>query len=103
MLGRGAEPVEAGGPGRGRALRAEHQNTQEVLGMGRIIEVKVIPNSRVGEVVDGEPVIVKLREPPEGGKANRALVKLLAKRFNADVRILSGVMGRRKLVEISPR
>lgn len=68
--------------------------------MGKIVEVKVIPGSRVEEVIEGEPMIVKVREPPERGRANRALVKLLARYFNADVRILSGTGSRRKRVKI---
>jgi uncharacterized protein (TIGR00251 family) len=63
--------------------------------------VKVIPNSDVEEVEKGNPVVVKVRKPPEGGRANLALVKLLSKHFNARVKIISGFSSRRKLVEIS--
>lgn len=71
--------------------------------MGRILEVKVIPRSKVEEVTEGEPMVVKVKEQPERGRANRAVIKLLAKHFNADVRILSGVGSRRKRVEILER
>jgi uncharacterized protein (TIGR00251 family) len=52
-------------------------------------------------VVEGDPVVVKVREPPREGKANRAVLRLLAKHFDANVRVLSGVRSRRKLVEVS--
>ena len=69
--------------------------------MKRIIKVKVITNSSVEEVVEGDPVVVKVREPLREGKANRAVLRLLTKHFDANVRVLSGVRSRRKLVEVS--
>jgi uncharacterized protein (TIGR00251 family) len=69
--------------------------------MKRIIHVRVIPNSDAEEVEEGDPLVVRVREPPEGGRANLALVKLLSRHFNARVRIISGFSSRRKLVEIS--
>ena len=69
--------------------------------MKRIIQVRVIPNSDAEGVEEGNPVVVKVREPPEGGRANLALVKLLSKHFNARARIISGFSSKRKLVEIS--
>jgi hypothetical protein len=64
------------------------------------IEIKVIPNSSAEEVIEAEPLIVKVKEPPTKGKANRAVIKVLARYFNANVRIVSGTMSRRKIVEI---
>jgi uncharacterized protein (TIGR00251 family) len=69
--------------------------------MKRIIQVKVIPNSDAEGVEEGNPLVVRVREPPEGGRANLALVRLLSRHFNARVRIISGFGSRRKLVEIS--
>jgi hypothetical protein len=71
--------------------------------MGKILEIKVIPNSRVEKVIEGEPMVVKVREPPEKGKANKAVVKLLSKHFGSRVRIVSGDKSRTKLVEILER
>jgi len=31
----------------------------------------------------GEPLVVKVKEPAESGKANKALLKVLARHFNA--------------------
>lgn len=64
------------------------------------VEIKVIPNSKVEKVIEGRPLIVRVREPPKKGRANRAAVKLLSKHFNARVRIVSGAKRRRKIIGI---
>lgn len=68
--------------------------------MGKVISIKVIPNSRKNEVVEGDPVVVKVKEPPERGRANQATVELLAEHFNTKVRIITGHKSRRKIVEL---
>jgi uncharacterized protein (TIGR00251 family) len=69
----------------------------------RRLEIKVIPNSATEEVIEAEPLIVRVREPPSKGKANRAVVKLLARYFNANVRIVSGATSKRKVVELEEK
>ena len=68
------------------------------------IQVKVKPNSRIEEVSqEGDSFIVKVKEPPKEGKANQAVIKLLAEHFGvpqSQVRILSGFRSRNKVVEI---
>jgi len=64
------------------------------------IEIKVIPNSDVEEILETEPLIVRVKEPPTKGKANKAVIKLLSRYINANVRIVSGTKSRRKTVEI---
>jgi uncharacterized protein (TIGR00251 family) len=64
------------------------------------IEIKVIPNSNVEEVIEAEPLLIRVKEPPTKDKANKAVVRLLSKYFNANVRIVSGAKSRRKIVEI---
>ncbi len=70
------------------------------------IEIKVIPNSKEEAVIEPEaeaelePLIVRVKEPPIKGKANKAVVKLLSRYFNARVRIVSGTNSRRKIVAI---
>jgi hypothetical protein len=68
--------------------------------MGKIIQIKVIPGSRVEEVIEGEPLVVKVREPPEKGKANKAVIKLLSRHFGCRVRLIGGRASRLKLIEI---
>lgn len=70
------------------------------------ITVKVIPRSSrnevVGEMADGV-LKVKLMAPPVDGKANEALITLLAKYFKVkkrNVQIVRGETGRMKEIKI---
>jgi len=67
------------------------------------IEIKVIPNSKTEEIVEVEPLIIRVKEPPTKGKANKAVITLLSGYFNADVRIVSGAKSRRKIVEVEEK
>ncbi len=68
------------------------------------IQVKVKPNSKTEELSqEGNSFIVKVKEPPREGKANQAVIKLLAQHFGvpqSQVRILSGLRNRNKVVEV---
>ncbi|MBN2186218.1 MAG: DUF167 domain-containing protein [Dehalococcoidia bacterium] len=68
------------------------------------IQVKVKPNSKTEEVSHEEDsFVVKVKEPPREGKANQAVIKLLAAHFSvpqSQVRILSGFKSRNKVVEV---
>ena len=69
------------------------------------IQIKVKPNSRTEEVSqEGDSFIVKVKEPPKEGKANQAVIKLLAGHFGvsqSQVRILSGFRSKNKVVEVA--
>ena len=71
--------------------------------MTKKIEIKVVPNSNVEEIIEAEPLVIRVKEPPTKGKANKAVVRLLSKYFNANVRIVSGSKSRRKIVEIEEK
>ena len=73
------------------------------LGAMKKIEIKVVPNSDMEEIIEAEPLVIKVKEPPTKGKANKAVVRLLSKYFNANVRIVSGTKSRRKIVEIEEK
>ena len=68
------------------------------------IQVKVTPNWNKDELSrDGDKFIVKVKEPPREGRANRAVVRLLAKHFGipqSQVRIISGFRSRDKVIEV---
>lgn len=65
------------------------------------IEIKVIPNAKKYEVVEGAPLRVYVKEPAEKNKANVAVLKLLAEKFNAkNARIISGEKSRKKIIEL---
>ena len=71
------------------------------------IRVKVKPNSKTEELSqEGDTFIVKVKEPPKEGKANQAVIKLLAEHFGvsqSQVRILSGLRSKDKAVEVEGR
>ena len=71
------------------------------------IRVKVIPNSKTDEVIrEGDGFLVKVKEPPKEGKANKAVMESLARYFGvpqSSVRISSGLKSRNKLIEVSGR
>jgi hypothetical protein len=68
--------------------------------MKKILEIKVIPSAGREEIIEGEPLVVKVKEPAEKGKANEALIRLLSRHFGGKVRIIRGETQRRKIVEI---
>ena len=69
------------------------------------IRVKVIPNSKVEKVIkEGDGFLVRVKEPAKEGKANRAVIKLLAEHFGVSQRqviISSGFGSRNKVIEVS--
>ena len=68
------------------------------------IQVRVKPNSRTEEInQEGDNFIVKVKEPPKEGRANQAVIKLLAKHLGVSqgqVRILSGFKSKDKVIEV---
>lgn len=68
------------------------------------IRVRVSPNSGTDEIGgEGDTLVARVKEPPKEGRANRAVMKLLAKHFNVSeskVRIRSGVKSQNKVFEI---
>ena len=74
-----------------------------------IIKIKVLPRSSrnevVGEMADGT-LKIKLTAPPVDGKANEALIKLLAEHFSvtkSKIRIVSGATSKNKIIEIETK
>jgi uncharacterized protein (TIGR00251 family) len=68
------------------------------------IQVKVKPNSKTEELVrEGDSFIVKVKEPAREGRANQAVVELLAEHFKvpkSQVTILHGLRSRNKIIEV---
>lgn len=70
------------------------------------IIVKAKPNSRENRVqkIDESNFVVFIKEAPREGRANEAIIKLLAKYFNTSpllVEILSGRNARTKVIKIN--
>jgi len=71
--------------------------------VGVRVSVKVIPNAKRDEVVDGDVLKVYVRAPAVGGKANKAVIKALAEFFNVRkscIRIVLGERSREKAVDV---
>jgi len=71
----------------------------------RTLRLKVKPGARVDELIelDDGSWQARVKAPPVDGKANAAVVALVARHFGvpkASVKIKSGVSGRLKLVTI---
>ena len=68
------------------------------------IQVKVKPSSKTEELSrEGDSFIIKVKESPKEGKANQAVIKLLAQHFGvpqSQVRILSGLRSRTKIIGV---
>ncbi len=69
-----------------------------------IIDVKVTPKAAAGKVVEKDGLLrVYVTAAPEDGKANKAVVKLLAKHYGVApsmITVLRGRTSRNKTVEI---
>ena len=68
------------------------------------ITVKAKPNANENKVekIDDLNFVVSVKDPPVGGRANRAIVRELSEYFHIpNVRIASGHISRNKVVEIS--
>ena len=70
----------------------------------RRVSVKVVPNAKRSKVLEeGGRLKVKVRAPPDKGRANDEVVEVLAEHFGVrkgDVRIVKGTRSREKVVEI---
>lgn len=68
------------------------------------ILIKVAPNSKIEEVIkDSDKLLVRVKEPPKEGKANKAVIRLLAKHFKVpqnSIRVISGLGSKNKVIEI---
>jgi uncharacterized protein (TIGR00251 family) len=72
--------------------------------------VKVIPNAKQNEIVEdvidllgARNLRIRINQPPENGKANKAVIDLLAKYFKirkSAISITSGLTSRNKIIEV---
>lgn len=68
------------------------------------IKIKVVPRSLKEEVIkQGEEYTVRVKDPPREGKANESVIRVIAMYFKVpkgSVKIVSGLTGKHKIVEI---
>jgi len=66
--------------------------------------IKVKANSKTEGIVKEDDIfVVRVHEPPKEGKANRAVIKLLAQHFGisrSQIKILSGMRSKNKTIEL---
>jgi uncharacterized protein (TIGR00251 family) len=62
--------------------------------------IKVFPNAGTDEVSEKDGIlVVKVKAPAKDNKANIAVLKLLKKHMGKEVRIISGMKSKKKIVE----
>ena len=68
-------------------------------GDGVMLRVWVVPRSSRSEISGrhGDKIRVRVMAPPEGGRANDEVRRLLSRRLGADVELVSGATGRVKV------
>ncbi|MCE4617721.1 MAG: DUF167 family protein [Desulfurococcales archaeon] len=67
-----------------------------------LLQVIVHPNSsKPGIRIDEEGVHIHVDEPPKGGRANQALLKLLKRKYKLKANIKHGHTSRSKVLEIT--
>ena len=68
------------------------------------VQVKVKPNSKTEGITENDSTLmVKVKEPPIQGRANHAVIRILAEHFGVPedrVSILSGFKSSSKVIEI---
>mgnify|MGYP001615021312 FL=1 len=76
----------------------------------RYLRIKVIPKAEktcISEIIedeDGQTIKIRIKAPPEGGKANKELLKFLSKEFSLpkqNIEIISGKTSQLKLLKIT--
>lgn len=73
---------------------------------GVIINLRIVPRSAKNEIcgIHDEAIKVRLQAPPVDGKANKALIKFMAKALGirqSDIEIISGESSRNKRIHVS--
>lgn len=67
----------------------------------KTIEIRVTPNARKDEILEKDGrITVKITAPPDRGKANRAVLKLISAHYGKTARLLSGEKSRVKVIAL---
>ena len=67
------------------------------------IVARIIPKSSKNEIISGDVIRIKVTSPPVDGKANKAVIDLLAKRLKIpkrDIQIVAGEKSRNKKIRV---
>ncbi len=70
----------------------------------RLLKVRVIPKSkREGVEKEGDLLVVKVRDPPVSGRANRRLIEVLSDYLGipkSKIEIVKGLKSREKIIKV---
>ncbi|MFQ5620895.1 MAG: DUF167 domain-containing protein [Candidatus Nanoarchaeia archaeon] len=69
-------------------------------GFEGLLVVKVKANAKKTEILSLNPLKIAVKEAPEGGKANVALVKFLMRSLKKPVKLLRGATSKEKVFKI---
>ncbi len=77
----------------------------EIINSGELFEIKVITKSSSDKIyLENGMIKVKIREIPENGKANKAIIDLFSKTFKIpkkNIEIIKGEKSSNKILKIS--
>ena len=68
-----------------------------------VVKTRMPEDSIGGWDAEKQALVVHLKAPAQEGKANRALLQLLSREFQAEARIVKGFTSREKYVKIIKR
>jgi len=71
--------------------------------MKTVVKLKVFTGKPVTRIYlgnDGETLLIDVKNKPEKNKANKEIIKMLKKFFKNEVKIISGLKQKNKIIEI---
>ena len=68
--------------------------------MTRLLRIKVIAGSKRYAIIEGSPLVLRIKETARKGAANKAAAKLLSRHFGSRVRIVAGKKSPNKTIEV---
>ena len=76
------------------------EEVEKIIKSGKIFEIKVITKSSVNKIYFENNIIkVKIREIPENGKANKAIIDLFSKTFKIPKKNINIIKGEKSSVK----
>ncbi len=81
--------------------RDEYESIKNTIETQKFVKLKVTPNAKETKSVKttADTLFLSVKEPPEDGKANTAIIKYFKKLLGRDVELI-GKKGRNKLLKI---
>lgn len=101
-----APPASPGPPAPGPFASVRIEPDPKDPNAATLIHVKAVPGAKRDEIADvlGDRLKIRVSAPPEGGKANKAICKLLASHLGvraSDVEVARGASNAEKVIRVS--